>query len=117
MMTLLEPKLELLIIGVDKKEMTREVSQRIQEITQQNQINVEILSTEMACNQFNHLSAMGKMVAAALIPPVHVKMDDSTLNTADERIFSVEILNTPDVKEVLKKEQKVKEHFGFQTKE
>lgn len=112
MMTLLEPKLDLLIIGVEKKEMTRDISKNILEITHQNKINVEILSTEMACNQFNHLSTMGKMVAAALIPPKILKLNSGSINTgADDRIFTVDGLDSPDVKDALKKEKEFKEYF------
>lgn len=113
MISLIEPKPDVLIIGVGKKEMTKNVSKRIIEITQQNKINVEILSTEMACNQFNHLSNMGRMVVAALIPPEHVKTADTVASCSDDnRLFTVENLSSADAKHALKKEKEIRDQLG-----
>lgn len=42
-------------------------------------INVEVLSTEQACATFNFLNAEGRMVAGAILPPIHVSINESDL--------------------------------------
>lgn len=43
------------------------------------QINVEILRTEQACATFNFLNSEGRIVAAALLPPHHLAINEGDL--------------------------------------
>ncbi|XP_075988752.1 NADH dehydrogenase [ubiquinone] 1 alpha subcomplex assembly factor 3 [Anticarsia gemmatalis] len=68
---LLEPKLDLVIIGVDCNE--RAAIDSTFRAARAAQINVEILPTEHACSTFNFLNAEGRSVCAALLPPLAIR--------------------------------------------
>ncbi|XP_059138657.1 NADH dehydrogenase [ubiquinone] 1 alpha subcomplex assembly factor 3-like [Physella acuta] len=65
--TMLEPKLDVLLIG--KGDWDAKVDPSVIKYLRQNKINMEILPTEQACATFNFLNEERRVVAAALIPP------------------------------------------------
>lgn len=81
----LEPKLDVLIIGTGDEEVTPKLIESIRAITQKYKINVEVLKTEAAVTTFNFLNADSRMVAAALIPPKKLKFNDMDLMLSQER--------------------------------
>lgn len=77
--TLLEPKIDVLVIGVGDQTVTPAFSIKMMNYMRAYSINVEVLKTEQACATFNFLNAEGRMVAAALIPPAHIKVNENDL--------------------------------------
>lgn len=75
----LEPQLDILVIGTGDAEVTPDVIAHIKAITQKYGLNVEILKTEAAVTTFNFLNAESRLVAAALIPPKKIKFNDMDL--------------------------------------
>lgn len=73
----LEPKIDVLIIGIGDQSPTAVLSRRVIEFMKKYRINVEVLRTEQACATFNFLNAEGRMVACALIPPVHISYNEN----------------------------------------
>lgn len=67
MFFVLEPKLDLLIIGLDDNYDFAYI-RSIQDTVQKHNINVEILPVFRASTVFNFISDEGRFVAAALIP-------------------------------------------------
>ncbi|KAM3956212.1 NADH dehydrogenase [ubiquinone] 1 alpha subcomplex assembly factor 3 [Aphomia sociella] len=67
---LLEPKIDLVIIGMESKE--RDVMNSVFRAAKSQSVNVELLPTEHACSTFNFLNAEGRSVAAALVPPLSI---------------------------------------------
>ncbi|KAH9512716.1 NADH dehydrogenase [ubiquinone] 1 alpha subcomplex assembly factor 3 [Bulinus truncatus] len=65
--SLLEPKLDILLIG--KGDWNAKVDYSVIKYLKSHKINVEILPTEHACSTFNFLNSERRVVAAALIPP------------------------------------------------
>lgn len=74
---LLQPKIDLLIIGTESNE--RQVMNTVFKSARQANLNVEILPTEHACATFNFLNAEGRSVAGAMIPPLHVTMNEDDM--------------------------------------
>ncbi|KAK7101818.1 NADH dehydrogenase [ubiquinone] 1 alpha subcomplex assembly factor 3-like [Littorina saxatilis] len=70
---LLEPKLDLLVLGVGDHGAKYDKS--IVRYLRSNNINVEILPTDQACSTFNFLNAERRIVAAAMIPPTYMNLD------------------------------------------
>ncbi|CAK1592798.1 unnamed protein product [Parnassius mnemosyne] len=70
---LLEPKIDLLVVGLETSE--RRAVNLVFRAARAAQLNVELLPTEHACSTFNFLSAEGRSVAGALIPPLHVTVN------------------------------------------
>ncbi|XP_034106869.1 NADH dehydrogenase [ubiquinone] 1 alpha subcomplex assembly factor 3 [Drosophila nasuta] len=73
----LEPKIDILVIGIGDQAPTASLSKRVIEFMKKYKINVEVLRTEQACATFNFLNAEGRMVACALIPPVHISYNEN----------------------------------------
>ncbi|KAH8414680.1 hypothetical protein KR222_002923 [Zaprionus bogoriensis] len=73
----LEPRIDVLIVGIGDQSPTPLVSKRIIEFMKNYKINVEILRTEQACATFNFLNAESRMVACALIPPMHIAFNEN----------------------------------------
>ncbi|KAL4712103.1 hypothetical protein ACJJTC_010964 [Scirpophaga incertulas] len=71
---LLEPKIDLLIVGMEYA--NRSVATQIHRMAQEMKLTIEVLPTEHACSTFNFLNAEGRCVAAALIPPLSVAMNE-----------------------------------------
>ena len=79
--TILDPKIDVLIIGYgDNSSQTGKrtfpVDTSIIVKMRKKGINVELLTTENAIATYNYLVEEGRVVAAALIPPNHVRMTD-----------------------------------------
>lgn len=76
--TILEPRLELLVIGVgddeDSKASTA-VNRRIRSILMQKKINCEILPTKHAVSTYNYLCVDHRVCAGAFIPPLKPDID------------------------------------------
>lgn len=79
LITLLEPRIDILILGVGDALMTPEFTKRIRTYILKNRINIEILGTDIACSTFNFLNSEGRMVAALLIPPLHLRVNERDL--------------------------------------
>ncbi|KAL5289040.1 hypothetical protein ACFFRR_009316 [Megaselia abdita] len=75
----LEPKIDLLVLGIGDVPVTPELSKRILGFMRKHKINIEILKTEQACATFNFLSAESRVVAAALIPPAHITVNENDM--------------------------------------
>ncbi|XP_046828719.1 NADH dehydrogenase [ubiquinone] 1 alpha subcomplex assembly factor 3 [Vespa crabro] len=65
---ILEPKLDLLIIGLEKDYDHKFIS-NLKQIIKDLDINSEILPVDQACSVFNFVNLEKRYVAAALIPP------------------------------------------------
>ncbi|XP_059046856.1 NADH dehydrogenase [ubiquinone] 1 alpha subcomplex assembly factor 3 [Achroia grisella] len=68
---LLEPKIDLVILGLETKE--REPLNAVYRAARSAGLNVELLGVEHACSTFNFLNAEGRSVAGALVPPLSVE--------------------------------------------
>ncbi|XP_055917429.1 NADH dehydrogenase [ubiquinone] 1 alpha subcomplex assembly factor 3 [Eupeodes corollae] len=75
----LEPKIDVLVIGIGDQKVTPQLSMKIIQFMKKYKINVEILTTEQACATFNFLNAESRMVAAALIPPLHITYNENNI--------------------------------------
>lgn len=74
----LEPKLDILVIGVGDKGNKIDPSV-VQFLTQKKKIYVEVLPTEQACTTFNFLCAENRHVAGAMIPPYTIVTEDTDI--------------------------------------
>ncbi|XP_058801084.1 NADH dehydrogenase [ubiquinone] 1 alpha subcomplex assembly factor 3 isoform X2 [Phymastichus coffea] len=107
----LEPKLDLLVIGLDDNYLYNEqFILDIKKIFRNHKILVEILPVYHACSTFNFLNSENRYVAAALIPPKSKFVEDLLLQdkvkcgTLEQdhqlekipRTYSDEILSNPD---------------------
>jgi len=72
--TLIEPKLDLLLIGTGETGSNHKISKDVTAYLRSKGINMEILPTNRACETFNFLNSEYRHVAAALIPPRHFKI-------------------------------------------
>lgn len=92
LVSLLEPKIDILIVGTGDAEVSPAFTKRILKFMKKYKINVEVLRTEAACSTFNFLNAESRMVAALLIPPVHLRVNEDELMRRSERadVFKVE---------------------------
>ncbi|KAL1129478.1 hypothetical protein AAG570_014004, partial [Ranatra chinensis] len=78
--TILEPKLDILIIGCGKTgPHISQIDRNLLPVRQRYKINIEVMPTEKAAATFNFLTAEERYVAAALIPPVHVQLHDDDI--------------------------------------
>ncbi|CAD7012442.1 NADH dehydrogenase [ubiquinone] 1 alpha subcomplex assembly factor 3 [Ceratitis capitata] len=75
----LEPKIDILIVGIGDQPVSHDLSKIIIEFMKKHKINVEILRTEQACATFNFLNAESRMVASALIPPLHISYNENDI--------------------------------------
>ena len=82
----LEPKIDLLILGIGDMKTTPEFSKKIMSFMKKYNINVEVLPTEQACATFNFLNAEGRMVGAGLIPPVSITINENDLMRTQTRV-------------------------------
>ncbi|XP_064543392.1 NADH dehydrogenase [ubiquinone] 1 alpha subcomplex assembly factor 3 [Drosophila montana] len=73
----LEPKIDVLIIGIGDQNPTPVLTKRIIKFMKKYKTNVEVLRTEQACATFNFLNAEARMVACALIPPLHISYNEN----------------------------------------
>lgn len=77
MFALLDPKIEILVLGTGDKNITPEFQTRIFRFMKKYNVNMEVLPTEAACATYNFLCSEGRVCAAALIPP-------NTLNVSED---------------------------------
>uniref|UniRef100_A0A1A9UDK1 NADH dehydrogenase [ubiquinone] 1 alpha subcomplex assembly factor 3 n=1 Tax=Glossina austeni TaxID=7395 RepID=A0A1A9UDK1_GLOAU len=93
--TTLEPKIDVLILGVGDQTPTSSFSKKILYFMKTHKINVEVLRTEQACATFNFLNAENRMVASALIPPVHITYNENdVLGSNVNRLKQVSFVNS-----------------------
>lgn len=79
--TVLEPKLDVLVLGVGSEKRTPEFDKRILHFGNKYKINMEVVPTNQACAVFNFLNAEGRFVGAGLLPPrVLLFSEDEVLN-------------------------------------
>lgn len=92
LVSLLEPKIDILILGVGDSDVNPAFTKRVLEFMRKYKINVEVLRTETACSTFNFLNAENRMVAALLIPPVHLRVNEDDLMKRSNRakVFELE---------------------------
>ncbi|XP_068905397.1 NADH dehydrogenase [ubiquinone] 1 alpha subcomplex assembly factor 3 isoform X2 [Tenebrio molitor] len=69
LLTILEPKLDLVVLGIGDPPKNLKVYQDLLPFSRKHKLTFEILPTEQACATFNFLSSEGRHVAGALIPP------------------------------------------------
>lgn len=67
--TTIEPKLDILILGVETKYDLNRIME-IKKILTEKNISIEILPVDQACGIYNFLCEEGRYVAAGLIPPL-----------------------------------------------
>ncbi|CAI4227166.1 unnamed protein product [Auanema sp. JU1783] len=65
----LEPKIDILVLGVGDKKNIDKVRQRVHPFLKEHKIGLEIMDTEDAIATFNFLNAESRYVAAGLYPP------------------------------------------------
>ncbi|KAI1726474.1 NADH dehydrogenase [ubiquinone] 1 alpha subcomplex assembly factor 3 [Ditylenchus destructor] len=66
---LLQPKLDILIVGAGNKEHVDKVRRNVAGVISRHKIGFEVMPTEVAISTFNFLNAEHRYVAAALFPP------------------------------------------------
>jgi NADH dehydrogenase [ubiquinone] 1 alpha subcomplex assembly factor 3 len=91
--TVLEPKIDVLVIGTGDHAITPQFSKNIIGFMRSYGINVEVLPTEQACTTFNFLNSEGRMVAAALLPPNHMSLNENDMARQQldkNKIFEIE---------------------------
>lgn len=91
---LLEPKIDILILGVGDKENVKDIDPSIRRFLMKKKISHEILSTGDACGMFNFLNFENRNVACGLIPP-----DTVVLNTWEEVMADQRMKGTLGVRE------------------
>ncbi|KAF7640378.1 hypothetical protein Mgra_00000199 [Meloidogyne graminicola] len=74
---MLQPKLDILLIGVGNKKDIDLVRKNVGPAISKARIGYEILDTEDAASTFNFLNAENRYVAAALFPPSDLHVSDS----------------------------------------
>ncbi|KHN76221.1 NADH dehydrogenase [ubiquinone] 1 alpha subcomplex assembly factor 3 [Toxocara canis] len=80
--TLLEPKLDVLVVGPGDQKSVDPVRRRIAAVLSKNKIGLEIMNTEEAIATFNFLNAECRYVAAALYPPDDIVITDAEYGRA-----------------------------------
>ncbi|GAB0087990.1 NADH dehydrogenase [Sergentomyia squamirostris] len=85
--TVLEPKIDILVLGVGDEKITPDISKNIMNFIRKYRINVEVLQTDKACSTFNFLNSEGRVVAGALIPPRAVKITDDDRFISGKPVF------------------------------
>ncbi|GMS96834.1 hypothetical protein PENTCL1PPCAC_19009, partial [Pristionchus entomophagus] len=78
----LEPKIDILVLGVGDKKDIDKVRARVFPFLQEHKIGLEISDTEDALATFNFLNAEGRYVAAALYPPDDLAITDAEYGRA-----------------------------------
>lgn len=74
--TLLEPKLDVLVIGFGDRGVSGRLDMELMLYLRRKKISVEMHPTSTACTTFNFLNVEDRSVAAAMIPPTHVISGD-----------------------------------------
>ncbi|GMT25980.1 hypothetical protein PFISCL1PPCAC_17277 [Pristionchus fissidentatus] len=79
---MLEPKIDILVLGVGDKKDIDKVRARVFRFLQEHKIGLEISDTEDALATFNFLNAESRYVAAALYPPDDLAISDAEYGRA-----------------------------------
>ncbi|PIO60015.1 hypothetical protein TELCIR_18503 [Teladorsagia circumcincta] len=79
---MLEPKIDILVLGVGDKKNIDKVRARIIGFLREHKIGLEISDTEDAIATFNFLNAEGRYVAAGLYPPDDMVVTDAEYGRA-----------------------------------
>lgn len=87
--TILEPKLEIIILGIETTPNDYSFKNKILSIMKKYKINIEILPTEKATSTFNYLNSESRYVAGAMIPPLHVDLFDKEYSREKQRKYSI----------------------------
>lgn len=96
--TMLEPKIDILVLGVGERDNMRKIDGKIMKHLRANKINVELLPTDQALATFNFLNAEKRYVAGAFIPPSYIEnLDDDDFFT--NREFGKRPQNDPELPE------------------
>ncbi|CAG9860273.1 unnamed protein product [Phyllotreta striolata] len=76
--TILEPKIDILVLGVGDRLQDFSLYTKILPFTRKHRMSLEVMPTEQACATFNFLTTEGRNVAGALIPPkiINTSEDD-----------------------------------------
>lgn len=92
--TVLEPKLDILVIGVGDETITPALSKRMIDYMKKHRISVEVLRTEQACTTFNFLNHEGRVAAGAMLPPrlINIYDQDIMLAQGDSRMKSFDLV-------------------------
>lgn len=109
---LIEPKIDILLIGAGDKGNT--IPYETRRYLQVMKINHEVLSTADACGEFNFLNSDNRNVACALIPPETVVLETDAQHIENlnlkRRLFSVE---ESSMEEVARLDEAMKErHYS-----
>lgn len=88
---LLQPKIDLLVIGLESNDRSKFNS--VFRAARAHKLNIEILPTEHACSTFNFLNAECRSVAAALIPPLKLDMNENDM--LQSKMHYQDIFNKP----------------------
>ncbi|KAL3852381.1 hypothetical protein ACJMK2_016033 [Sinanodonta woodiana] len=86
---ILEPKIDILIIGTGDD--TKKFNYKLVKYLRSKRIGVEVLPTDLACTTFNFLNAERRPVAACLIPPKHLSMDNEMRASAGQEILNMKL--------------------------
>ena len=84
--TLLDPKLDILILGVGEQENLAKINPAIIRHLRAKKINAELLATDQALAVFNFLNAEKRYVAGAFIPPSYVNEFEEDSYTSPELV-------------------------------
>lgn len=90
LLLVLEPRLDILLIGVGNVPISPALLQRLKAITSKYNIDLEVHTTDHAVTLFNFLNAEGRLVAAALIPPHELPNRNRDCQLADMRRKEIE---------------------------
>lgn len=111
---MLYPKLDILILG--KGDWDAKVDKSIIKYLRSNKVNVEILPTEQACSTFNFLNSEHRVVAAALIPPLHMDIPSDQYILHDEQTpIPPDNVTLDEFPEITKTMESFKKHGVFNT--
>ncbi|XP_018319641.2 NADH dehydrogenase [ubiquinone] 1 alpha subcomplex assembly factor 3 [Agrilus planipennis] len=87
--TVLEPKIDLLVLGTGDKIEDTSFHKKIFPFLKKHKINLEILPTDQACSTFNFLNSEGRYIAAALIPPTKFTPTDHEVFDTKQRYQNI----------------------------
>ncbi|CAD5117348.1 DgyrCDS6132 [Dimorphilus gyrociliatus] len=81
--TTLEPKLDILVLGVGESENLSKLKMNALTFLRKHKVNLELLPTEQALATFNFLNSERRLVAGAFIPPTYT---ETLLTGTDEDV-------------------------------
>jgi NADH dehydrogenase [ubiquinone] 1 alpha subcomplex assembly factor 3 len=72
----MEPRLDILVLGIGDAQPAPAFRKEMFLLMKKHNINIEVMTTESACTTFNFLNAESRLVAAALIPPTTLSVNE-----------------------------------------